>query len=611
MMAANRIALDLKRDADAHDLRLADDYADATPERLDAVRADIATSRPALTSAEAERDALRESVRLADIVVAVRARAKEKEQQHAALLEAITRDEQLASTGAAQLEDARRQLAAAEQDLASITYDRAKHAALSVAREQARRYDDLAATLEELERAASDTSGVDAAATAVDEASKQQEAAEAAVREADALLQDARRADMATSVREGLKPGDPCPVCGGIIGKLPKAAKSATQAAERALQQARAAEKKASDGVAAAAKEAVRQRERHERAVADASKRREELATAQASLTNALPADIAGNSAAIEAALAVIDAEAQRHDEASAQAAALRAQRDELQELMSGHAAKIADMRGTARALEEEAQAATGEAESNKKTLVAIAGEWQWERVLSQIEAKKDPRPTLNEQQRRKQGECDELHRRIATLEADEKRIETAIARAAAIRADAEAIRKRAQIYGELGTLLRANNFQDFVLSEAMEVLAESATEHLKTLHNRFAITVKKGEFLVVDEWQAGQERSAKTLSGGETFVASLALALALSDRLPELQNATQVTLDSLFLDEGFGTLDAETLETVISALEGLRSEERMVGMITHVRELAERIESRIEVRKAREGSTVHVTGAA
>ena len=124
------------------------------------------------------------------------------------------------------------------------------------------------------------------------------------------------------------------------------------------------------------------------------------------------------------------------------------------------------------------------------------------------------------------------------------------------------------------------------------------------------AIRVSGGDFTVVDHWQADQERPAKTLSGGETFVASLALALALAERLPELRSAAASSLESLFLDEGFGTLDAETLETVIEALEGLRSEERMVGVITHVPELTDRIEQRIIVRKSPSGSAVEVMGA-
>ena len=104
-----------------------------------------------------------------------------------------------------------------------------------------------------------------------------------------------------------------------------------------------------------------------------------------------------------------------------------------------------------------------------------------------------------------------------------------------------------------------------------------------------------------------------KTLSGGETFLASLSLALALAERLPELGAATRPTrLDSLFLDEGFGTLDEASLEAVADALDRLHLEGnspagsgRMIGVITHRPELAERMPSRIRVIKSQDGSRV------
>ena len=79
-----------------------------------------------------------------------------------------------------------------------------------------------------------------------------------------------------------------------------------------------------------------------------------------------------------------------------------------------------------------------------------------------------------------------------------------------------------------------------------------------------------------------------RTLSGGETFQASLALALALSDELADARRrARAARLESIFLDEGFGTLDAETLETVAATIENLGAGDRMVGIVTHVPELA------------------------
>ena len=121
------------------------------------------------------------------------------------------------------------------------------------------------------------------------------------------------------------------------------------------------------------------------------------------------------------------------------------------------------------------------------------------------------------------------------------------------------------------------------------------------------ALVVRGDEFCVVDHWDADAERGADTLSGGETFVVSLALALALAEQLPMIQAGASATLESLFLDEGFGTLDPDALEPVINAIEGLREEGRMVGVITHVPELAEKMSTRIEVHKAQGGSTITV----
>jgi DNA repair protein SbcC/Rad50 len=102
----------------------------------------------------------------------------------------------------------------------------------------------------------------------------------------------------------------------------------------------------------------------------------------------------------------------------------------------------------------------------------------------------------------------------------------------------------------------------------------------------------------VVDYVNAGQVRSARTLSGGETFLASLALALALADQVAGLAAAGAARLDALFLDEGFGTLDPDTLDVVATALDELGARGRMVGVVTHVRELAERLPVRFEVSK-------------
>jgi DNA repair protein SbcC/Rad50 len=119
------------------------------------------------------------------------------------------------------------------------------------------------------------------------------------------------------------------------------------------------------------------------------------------------------------------------------------------------------------------------------------------------------------------------------------------------------------------------------------------------------SVDARSGGFSVVDHAHASQVRSARTLSGGETFLASLALALALADQVASLAVAGAARLEALFLDEGFGTLDPDTLDVVAGALDELGARGRMVGVVTHVRELAERLPVRFEVRKVGGSATV------
>ena len=109
------------------------------------------------------------------------------------------------------------------------------------------------------------------------------------------------------------------------------------------------------------------------------------------------------------------------------------------------------------------------------------------------------------------------------------------------------------------------------------------------------------------DDW-SGEARDPATLSGGETFVVSLALALGLADVIT--QEAGGADLDTLFVDEGFGALDAETLEDVMDTLDALRDGGRVVGVVSHVAEMQDRIPTQLAVVKSRNGSTLDVRRA-
>jgi exonuclease SbcC len=159
-------------------------------------------------------------------------------------------------------------------------------------------------------------------------------------------------------------------------------------------------------------------------------------------------------------------------------------------------------------------------------------------------------------------------------------------------------------VYNSLALELRGDRIVDYLQSEALVALAAAGSDRLEYLSGgRYRLSFENDEFFVVDAWNGEDRRSVKTLSGGETFLASLALALALSDEVKNLAVADKAPIDSLFLDEGFGQLDAESLEVVISAIEQLGGDGRMVGVITHVPELAERLPVRIVVEKSPRGS--------
>ncbi|SDI26926.1 AAA family ATPase [Natribacillus halophilus] len=164
--------------------------------------------------------------------------------------------------------------------------------------------------------------------------------------------------------------------------------------------------------------------------------------------------------------------------------------------------------------------------------------------------------------------------------------------------------------YRELANVFRGKAFVDFIAEEQLMQVTRHASERLHALtQGRYALTLdSNGGFLIADYFNGGQKRPTSTLSGGETFLTSLALALSLS---VSIQLRGQHPLEFFFLDEGFGTLDAELLDTVVNALEQLQTEQLAVGVISHVPELQERLHKRLLVEAPKpggEGSRLTIT---
>jgi exonuclease SbcC len=158
-----------------------------------------------------------------------------------------------------------------------------------------------------------------------------------------------------------------------------------------------------------------------------------------------------------------------------------------------------------------------------------------------------------------------------------------------------------------------------FVLAARLEKVAALANERLRSMGDgRYLLRHTDGlaargarsglGLEVLDQW-TGQARATTSLSGGESFMASLALALGLADAVREESGGFE--LQTLFVDEGFGTLDDDSLEQVMDVLDGLREGGRAVGVVSHVAELRTRIASQVEVVKTERGSTVRLRGTA
>ncbi|MCH1625823.1 SbcC/MukB-like Walker B domain-containing protein [Ferdinandcohnia quinoae] len=149
--------------------------------------------------------------------------------------------------------------------------------------------------------------------------------------------------------------------------------------------------------------------------------------------------------------------------------------------------------------------------------------------------------------------------------------------------------------YHQLQAVFKGNSFVEYIAEEQLVQVSRDATERLGILtRQRYAIEVdSQGGFIMRDDANGGVRRPVTSLSGGETFLTSLALALSLS---AQIQLRGEYPLQFFFLDEGFGTLDADLLDTVVSALEKLHSKQLAVGVISHVQELRARLPKRLIV---------------
>jgi exonuclease SbcC len=497
-------------------------------------------------------------------------------------------------------------------------------------------------------------SSLEAATQRVAEAAQAMAARKEELLQDEARLEEARHADLVSAVATGLKAGDPCPVCGAPLKKGPPRSKTgaldrATRAAEKrrkevdgarkALTEAERAADSARRDVEANAAEVVRlhgEIDELDRTIVAECRRLTEA------LGDPLPEDPGAEIDRRLAELQQLDQTERQaaRDAAEAAQALMKAEQERDRVLASIDRQRdrlVADRRPlfdrAARALgkrlpgiELPPEPDTGAdsvgryADQLAGALAAFAAQLAGavaeiaslerrllEEATEAVEGLVEEQPTLEALARSVNESCRHATSAVATTRQRSNDLATRLERKKQLVEELKLLEERATLFRALALELRADRLIAFLQEEALQVLAAAGSERLASISDgRYRLGCRGDEFFVVDTWNGDEERSVRTLSGGETFLASLALALALADQVRSISSTDRARLDSLFLDEGFGTLDQETLRVVVDAIGQLAGDGRLVGLITHVRELAEQF-PRLEVEKSPRGSRLKI----
>ncbi len=527
---------------------------------------------------------------------------------------------------ASRVDKARAAMTSAESKMSAAAE---KHDALTEARADLPTEDELSDLIEQHEAHAKLTAQIaeltaaqKSAASALAKAAASAEGARTALGDAETALEHARTLAGAEGIAATLHVGDDCPVCAQLIESLPTGSSGKRAAALAKAEAARdAARSQAQEvvhvvqGATAAETEATT---RLEAAEGDAASITADLAdqpTLKQTLALQKKADAAN--AKIEAAndkllaaTALFDEATATFEESSTSESAMRreftAARDSVSELQpptpseeavhedwlaltSWGKERAKELRTEVRGLRKEQTAAEKAKAKAEKSLARIAMPY------FPPNAAVDP---LRAGPMVRNAHADA---RLAFANAEDRWM-----RQKAIKEQLSDLENQRALSEELGKHLMSGMFERWILTDVMEDLAERASLRLLALSDgAFSLMTDGRDFQIRDHRNADEIRSSRTLSGGETFLTSLSLALALADSITDLAATSTPPLGSMFLDEGFGTLDAETLDVVATAIEDLGASGRLIGIVTHIPDLAERIPARVEVQPTPTGSIV------
>jgi DNA repair protein SbcC/Rad50 len=496
---------------------------------------------------------------------------------------------------------------------------------------------------------------IDSSANALEKTTAAEAVAAAELEKATAAVDEAHRHDRVGSLVHGKSTGDPCPVCERPLEAIPSFDPSELEATAAALESARTVHKKAASEISEATTAVAVARKDHAAAL-------EQVKTCDAALTEArakqstltkqlepafrggLPEDpaleLSHRVSSFKELCSAQTAARAAHEKASARLEEFDRRRRSLQErtaeirtrMQSDSLIAAVDRIGAAApeielpdlttldSLPSAADGLADEAERITKMLKTLEEDLddslrrsrsKTEDLVAAVRAAvptdfdvKGGRPAELMTELRQLEMSLAASIAVATKEVAE--LESRLEQRRVLEDEIAHHREQQAAYSDLHKELRADRIVQHLQAEALVALADGASHHLRDLSDsRYRLVFDEDRFFVVDAWNGDERRPVKTLSGGETFLTSLALALSLSEQIQLLSVTEKSRLESLFLDEGFGQLDTELLEVVVNAIEQLRASDRLVGVITHVAGLAERMPTRLVVTKSPRGSTI------
>jgi DNA repair protein SbcC/Rad50 len=573
-----------------------------------------------LTEAEAGAEDARKS--LARLTEAGRKLAAE-----AALDQLCTRQDTLTGRVDAadkDLADAEKAAADAAKALADLESKQGSRIELRDASNWVERRGELTVEIGDLDaRVAAESKAIEGLRRDAAQAEEAEAATVAALEAARIAVREAHDAHRAHALRAHLTAGDPCPVCEQVVAKVPKGKAPATVATIE--KQETAADKactKAREG-AERARSAVKQAEKVlEHAMAQIAKERKELTSLDERLATVLgavsdpAAELARRVARLDEASTAVDQTGRALVDAKKVRDSLKDEADTLASDCRRHAAdliaiaerigieapeidvtagELRDLSATARATLDEAITAGNDAieklsRAAEEARVALASL----RTGLHLPAETGLEVGLAA-----------IKTEVRQLNDQSDALEKQIARSKDLRDQAKTLTARKALFTQLADDMRDTKFLDFLLEDRRRLLSELGSQRLREMTGRYRFS-DDAKFDVIDEMDGDQRRDHETLSGGETFLASLALALALAEAVTREGGRLQC----FFLDEGFGSLDAEAFDLALDGIEKIVTTDRLIGLVSHVPALSARIEDKVILARNAEGTTEVVAGA-